>query len=128
MLGASSSGNRVTAKAATRTTKSHNGVVAPCALQCLCQLEMLRGGRPEVDYEEYTEGRHPTNVRIAAAQSIIHLYLAYDDSGKHKGRGQDDGEGLSSALLWVLNFVESEEPAGDGRPRYWAVRCLLDAL
>ncbi|CAN0195667.1 unnamed protein product, partial [Ectocarpus fasciculatus] len=55
MLGASSSGNRVTAKPATRTTKSHNGVVAACALQCLCQLEMLRGGRPEVDYEEYTE-------------------------------------------------------------------------
>ena len=32
-------------RAATRKTKSHNGVVAACALQCLCQLELLRGGR-----------------------------------------------------------------------------------
>lgn len=33
------------ARAATKKTKSHNGVVAACALQCLCQLELLRGGR-----------------------------------------------------------------------------------
>ena len=33
------------ARTATRKTKSHNGVVAACALQCLCQLELLRGGR-----------------------------------------------------------------------------------
>lgn len=26
-------------------TKSHNGVVAACALQCICQLELVRGGR-----------------------------------------------------------------------------------
>lgn len=45
------------------------------------------------------------------------------------GEGQDDkAEGLSAALLWVLDFVESEEFGGDTRPRYWAVRCLLDAL
>lgn len=37
--------------------------------------------RPEVDYEAFTHNRHPCNVRIAAAQSIIQIYLAYD-SGK----------------------------------------------
>lgn len=43
--------------------------------------------------------------------------------------GEDDtGEGLSAALLWVLDFVESEEYSGDTRPKYWAIRCLLDAL
>lgn len=41
---------------------------------------------------------------------------------------EDKGEGLSAALLWVLDFVESEQFAGDARPRYWAVRCLLDSL
>eukprot|EP00752_Nemacystus_decipiens_P001742 g1685.t1 len=113
------------ARAATRPTKSHNGVVAACALQCLCQLEMLRGGRPEVDYEAFTQYRHPTNVRIAAAQSVIQIFLAYDSGLKEE---EDKGEGLSAALLWVLDFVESEENAGDTRPKYWAIRCLLDAL
>lgn len=28
-----------------RRTRSHNGVVAACALQCLSQLELLRGGK-----------------------------------------------------------------------------------
>ncbi|CAM9441400.1 unnamed protein product, partial [Hapterophycus canaliculatus] len=78
MLGVVAGGQRAGARAATRVTKSHNGVVAACALQCLCQLEMLRGGRPEVDYEAFTHNRHPSNVRIAAAQSIIQIYLAYD--------------------------------------------------
>ena len=41
---------------------------------------------------------------------------------------EDTGEGLSAALLWVLDFVESEENSGDTRPKSWAVRCLLDAL
>lgn len=48
MLGLSVSAGQsssAAARAATRPTKSHNGVVAACALQCLCQLEMLRGGR-----------------------------------------------------------------------------------
>lgn len=40
----------------------------------------------------------------------------------------DKAEGLSAALLWVLDFVEAEQFAGDTRPRYWAIRCLLDAL
>lgn len=40
----------------------------------------------------------------------------------------DTGDGLSAALLWVLDFAESEENAGDARPKYWAIRCLLDAL
>lgn len=43
MLGVSV-GHKPGARATTRT-KSHNGIVAACALQCLCQLEMLRGGR-----------------------------------------------------------------------------------
>lgn len=47
MLGVVAGGQRASARAATRVTKSHNGVVAACALQCLCQLEMLRGGRCE---------------------------------------------------------------------------------
>lgn len=29
----------------SRRCRSHNGVVAACALQCLSQLELLRGGR-----------------------------------------------------------------------------------
>lgn len=41
---------------------------------------------------------------------------------------KDNAEGLSAALLWVLDFVEAEQFAGDTRPRYWAIRCLLDAL
>ena len=41
---------------------------------------------------------------------------------------QDKAEGLSAAILWVLDFVEGEQFAGDTRPRYWAIRCLLDAL
>lgn len=45
--------------------------------------------------------------------------------GIHDG---DPAEGLSCALIWVLDFVESEHFAGDTRPRYWAVRCILDAL
>lgn len=40
----------------------------------------------------------------------------------------DRAEGLSAALLWVLDFVEAEQFAGDTRPRYWAIRCLLDSL
>lgn len=46
------------------------------------------------------------------------------------GEGEEDtGDGLSAALLWVLDFVvESEENSGDARPKYWAIRCLLDAL
>lgn len=34
--------------------------------------------RPEVDYMAFTQYRHPTNVRIAAVQSVIQIFLAYD--------------------------------------------------
>lgn len=34
--------------------------------------------RPEVDYEAFTKRGHPGPVRLAAVQSMIQLYLAYD--------------------------------------------------
>lgn len=43
-----------------------------------CTICVCAFGRPEVDYEAFTQYRHPTNVRIAAAQSVIQIYLAYD--------------------------------------------------
>ncbi|CAN0125053.1 unnamed protein product, partial [Discosporangium mesarthrocarpum] len=64
---------------------SHNGVVAACALQCLCELEMLRGGVPEVDYFSFTLPYYPVSIRVAACQSVTRLYLA-EDMGSKEGK------------------------------------------
>lgn len=42
------------------------------------RLHLRLYGRPEVDYEAFTYKAHPAAVRLAAVQSVIQIYLAYD--------------------------------------------------
>ena len=69
-------------------------------------------------------------VLLLSACRCVHVVVrmcAWYALGVVEGE-KDRAEGLSAALLWVLDFVEAEQFAGDTRPRYWAIRCLLDSL
>ena len=59
--------------------------------------------RPEVDYEAFTQYRHPANVRIAAAQSVIQIYLTYD-SGESVARPRI--ERASQNQPWYVHFTQ----------------------
>ncbi|CAM9186551.1 unnamed protein product, partial [Chrysoparadoxa australica] len=97
---------------------SRNGVVGACALQSLCELELIKGGVPTVPYADYTSAGNPLAVRVAGAQSVIRQFLAEDTE-------RSAVDGLGAALKWVTGFVRNEQ---DQQMRESAIMVLIDAL
>lgn len=119
---------------------SHNGVISACALQTLCELELLKGGRPETPYTNYVSRKYPAAVRIAAIQSIVRHYLS-EDAAPPVPVGEEgeeitvaprrivedncDHAGFAAAFGWVVKLAAAEE---DYRVAEGAITVLLDAL